>query len=343
MNSTPFNFHPTKYWHKLNDGRIQCDICPQACKLQEKQYGFCHARMRQGNQILLTTYGQVSGFAIDPVEKKPLNHFYPGSLALSFGTTGCNLACKFCQNWDISKDIDHSRLSKFGDPKEIAKRAKETGCKSVAFTYNEPIITLEYAIDTAIECHKLGIKTIAVTNGYICDEPRKEFFAHMDAARVDLKAFTEDFYKTITGSHLQPVLDTLLYIKNYTNVWLEIICLLIPGKNDSEKEIDTETKWIRENLGPNVPVHYNAFFPSWKMLDVPSTPRETLVKAYEIAIKNGIHYVYIGNTSAGDSANTYCYNCKKCLIARNGYVITDYALTQDGKCKFCDTQCEGRF
>ena len=334
---------PTKYWHKLDDGRIQCDLCPQACKMQEGQHGLCYIRMRENNQIVLTAYGKASGFMIDPVEKKPLNHFFPGTHALSFGTAGCNLACKFCQNWDISKTRSDERMSETATPAAIAKHALETQSESVAFTYNEPIISLEYTVDTAIECHKIGIKTIAVTNGYINPEPRKEFFAHMDAARIDLKAFTEDFYHKITGSHLQPILDTLKYVKNETNVWLEIICLLIPDENDSEDEIDAETKWIVNNLGSDVPVHYNAFHPAWKMLDKNPTRRETLIRARNIAKKNGIHHVYIGNVDAGEAGNTFCHNCGKCIIARSGYIITEYELAPGGYCNFCKTKCPGCF
>jgi len=336
-------YFPTKYWHKLDDGRIQCDLCPQACKMNEGQHGLCYVRMRHDNQVVLTAYGHSSGFMIDPVEKKPLNHFLPGSQALSFGTVGCNLACKFCQNWDISKSRQDERMSEFALPASIAEHAQQTHCQSVAFTYNEPIITLEYGVDTALECQKRGVKTIAVTNGYICAEPRKEFFRDLDAARIDLKAFTEEFYHTITGSHLQPVLDTLMYVKHETKVWLEIICLIIPGKNDSEAEIDAATKWIVANLGNDVPVHYTAFHPAWKMSNIPPTQRETLIRAREIALANGIRYAYIGNVEAGDAGNTFCHNCKNCIIARNGYRIADYQLTHQGNCKFCGTSCAGVF
>lgn len=335
--------HPTKYWHKLPNGRIQCDLCPQACKLNEGQRGVCFVRMRENDQIVLTTYGRSTGFAIDPVEKKPLNHFLPGSAVYSFGTAGCNLLCKFCQNWDISKAHEADILNKTATPKKIAETAKEYGCKSVAFTYNEPIIFMEYAIDVAKECHKLGLKTIAVTNGYICDEPRKEFFSYMDGATVGLKGFTERIYKEITGSHLQPILDTLIYLKKHTNVWFEIAHLVIPDENDSSSEIDALTQWILENLGVEVPVHFNAFHPAWKMLDKPSTPLETLIRARDIAIKNGLRYVYTGNVYHPEGGKTFCYHCKKCLIVRSGYEITEYHLDHDGNCNFCHTRCDGIF
>jgi pyruvate formate lyase activating enzyme len=335
--------HPTKYWHRLENGRVQCDLCPQACKLKEGQRGICFVRMRVNDQIVLTTYGRSSGFAIDPIEKKPLNNFLPGSKSYSFGTAGCNLLCKFCQNWDISKAHEDDVLNKKSTPQNIAETAKEYGCKTVAFTYNEPIISMEYTIDVAKECHKLGVRTVAVTNGYICDEPRKEFFSYMDAARVDLKSFTERFYKEITGSSLQPVLDTLVYVKKHTNVWLEIICLLIPDENDSVAEITAMTTWVRENLGVDVPIHFTAFHPAWKMIDKPRTPLETLVRARDIAITNGLRYVYTGNVYHLDGGKTFCYNCKKCVIARDGYGITEYHLDDGGNCTFCHAKCDGVF
>jgi len=335
--------YPTKYWHKLENGRIQCDLCPQACKLNEGQRGICYVRMRQNDQVVLTTYGRSSGFCVDPIEKKPLNHFLPGSTIYSFGTVGCNLLCKFCQNWDISKVREDDDLAASATPRNIAKTAKEQQCKSVAFTYNEPIIFMEYAIDVAKVCHELGVKTVAVTNGYICDEPRKEFFSYMDAVRVDLKGFTDKFYKNITSSHLQPVLDTLVYLKKHTNVWLEVICLLIPGENDSAAEIEESTKWLVENLGVDVPVHFTAFHPAWKMLDKPVTPLETLIRARDIAMKNGMRYVYTGNVYHPEGSKTFCHNCKKCVIARAGYAIAEYSLDNKGRCMFCGTQCAGVF
>ncbi len=335
--------HPTKYWHKLEDNRIQCDVCPRACKLKESQRGFCYVRARENNQIVSTTYGYSSGFCIDPIEKKPLNHFLPGTSALSFGTAGCNLGCLFCQNWDISKSKELDILTQVATPRNIAEAAKKHGCKSVAFTYNDPVVFIEYAIDVAKECHKLGIKTVAVTNGYICEKPRKEFFSHMDAANVDLKGFTEDFYQKITLSHLQPVLNTLIYLKDETNVWLEITTLLIPGKNDSEKEIDELTQWIVKKLGPNVPLHFSAFHPDWKMQDVPSTPPKTVIQAREIALKNGINYVYTGNIRDSKGSNTYCHYCHKNIIKRTANNIADYKLNEEARCPFCSTKCIGIF
>lgn len=334
---------PTKYWHVLPNGRVQCDLCPQACKLNEGQRGICFVRMRQNNQVVLTTYGRSSGFCVDPIEKKPLYHFLPGTPVLSFGTAGCNLACKFCQNCDISKAREIDVLAEIASPEVIANTAIKLNCPSVAFTYNEPIIFMEYAVDTAIACHKKNIKTVAKTNGYICDEARKEFFSHMDAADVDLKAFTNEFYKNITSSTLQPVLDTLLYLKHETKVWLEITTLLIPSENDSEQEIEAETQWIMSNLGPDVPLHFTAFYPAWKMMDKPATPVETLIRARNIALKNGLRYVYTGNVYDAEGSTTFCHNCKNALITRDNYAIRDYHLDAAGKCKFCGTQCAGVF
>src|SRR3989338_9390960 len=316
------NDFPTTYWHVLKDGLLQCDLCPNACKLKEGQRGICFLHQRKNNQIVLTNYGAVSGLAVDPIEKKPLYHFMPDTRALSFGTIGCNLKCKFCQNWNISESTDDSLLSQTVTPEAMAQLAVQHQCQSIAFTYNEPIITLEYTVNTAKACHELGIKTVAVTNGYICHRPRKEFFEHIDATNVDLKSFNEDFYRKLTGSKLQPILDTLIYLKQKTNVWLEITTLIIPGFNDDEKEIDLMTRWIHENLGDDVPLHFSAFHPCHKMQNVIPTPIEPLMRAREIAFKNGLHYVYIGNILHPESNQTYCKNCGKIIIERQGFALT---------------------
>jgi len=287
-NNNPVEGHPTKYWHALGDGRVQCDVCPRFCKMREGQRGLCFVRGVAGGEVVLTTYGRSSGFCVDPIEKKPLNHFLPGTPVLSFGTAGCNLTCKFCQNWDISKSREFDKLQAAATPEMIAEAAVRTGSKSVAVTYNDPVIFLEYAIDVAEACHARGIKMVAVTAGYITPEPRAEFFRHMDAVNVDLKGFTEKFYKELCTGSLAPVLDTLKYIKHETGVWLEITTLLIPGKNDSDAEIGELTTWVMDTLGPDVPLHFSAFHPDWKMTDTPSTPLETLVRARKIAIKNGM-------------------------------------------------------
>jgi pyruvate formate lyase activating enzyme len=300
-------------------------------------------RACEGGEVVLTTYGRSSGFCVDPIEKKPLNHFLPGSSVLSFGTAGCNLSCRFCQNWDISKSRELDTLADAASPAEIARAAQSLGCASVAFTYNDPVIFLEYAIDVADACRRLGIRSVAVTAGYICDEPRVELYRHMDAANVDLKAFTEDFYARTCAGHLQPVLDTLEYLRHETDVWLEITNLLIPGLNDSADEIDAMTRWIVERLGPDVPVHFTAFHPDYKLLDVPPTPPETLTRARRIALANGVRHAYTGNVFDADGGSTYCAGCGERVIERDWYRLGGYRLTDDGRCDACNTPLSGVF
>ena len=334
---------PTRFWHVEPDGRVQCDVCPRFCRLNEGQRGMCFVRMRENDQVVLTTYGRSSGFCVDPIEKKPLNHFLPGTPVLSFGTAGCNLACKFCQNWDISKSREIDTLADDASPEGIATAAARTGCSSVAFTYNDPTIFLEYANDVADACHELGLKTVAVTAGYICPDARREFFNHVDAANVDLKAFTEDFYRKVTASELAPVLETIEYLTHETDVWVELTTLLIPGLNDSDAEIDAMTKWVVEHAGPHVPMHFTAFHPDYKMRDIPATPLSTVVRARRIAIENGVRYAYTGTVREGEGGVTACHSCGAVLIARDGYTITAWGLTDDGRCEACGTACAGVF
>src|SRR5436305_1024239 len=300
---------PTKYWHALDDGRVQCDVCPRACKLREGQRGMCFVRAREGDRIVLTTYGRSSGFCVDPIEKKPLNHFLPGSSVLSFGTAGCNLACRFCQNWDISKSKEFDTLADQASPETIARAAAELGCRSVAFTYNDPVIFHEYAIDVADACHERGVRSVAVTGGYVCAEPRAEFYAHMDAANVDLKGFTEEFYKHVCGGQLGAVLETLQYLKHETAVWFELTTLLIPGANDSDAELDSMTSWVVDHLGTDVPMHFTAFHPDFKILDTPATPPATLRRARRIALETGVRYAYTGNVHDREGDSTNCAGC----------------------------------
>ncbi|MCK5497565.1 MAG: AmmeMemoRadiSam system radical SAM enzyme [Gammaproteobacteria bacterium] len=333
----------TKYWHVLEDGRVQCDVCPRFCKLKEGQQGLCFVRECRGQQIVLTTYGRSSGFCIDPIEKKPLNHFLPGTPVLSFGTAGCNLACKFCQNWDISKSREIDTLADAASPELLANTANQFNCRSIAFTYNDPTIFHEYAIDVAQACHEKNIKAVAVSAGYVCEAPRVEFYQYMDAVNIDLKAFTERFYKYITGSHLQPVLETLVYLKQETNVWLEITNLVIPGENDSDGELEEMTQWIVDNLGHDVPIHFSAFHPDWKMRDTPATKLETLIRAREIAQKNGIHYAYTGNVHHITGDTTFCHKCGEKLIVRDWYELKSWNLSAQGACVRCGEICAGVF
>jgi pyruvate formate lyase activating enzyme len=344
MSAEEFDFTvPTKYWHALEDGRIQCDTCPRFCKLHEGQRGLCFVRARENDRVVLTSYGRSSGYCVDPIEKKPLNHFHPGTSVLSFGTAGCNLSCKFCQNWDISKSREMDTLADQATPEAIARAASALGCRSVAFTYNDPTIFLEYAVDVAQACHEVGVKAVAVTAGYICPEPRVDFYRHMDAANVDLKGFTEQFYNKICAGHLQPVLDTLVYLKKETDVWFELTTLLIPGENDSEGELEEMTQWVVENLGPDVPMHFTAFHPDYKMTDKPHTPGETLTRARRIAVKNGVRYAYTGNVHDKGGGSTYCHNCGEVLVGRDWYVLSEWNLTESGACRSCGAQCAGVF
>jgi len=329
-----------KYQNILKD-KVQCTICPRNCILSEGQAGFCQIRKNLGGEIVMTSYGYNTGLSIDPIEKKPLYHFYPGSKVLSFGTLGCNMGCQFCQNWHISKSKADPRINQT-EPKKIVKIAKELGCKSVAFTYNDPIIFFEYAIDTAKLCRDGGIKTVAVTAGYINAEPRKEFFTYMDAANIDLKGFSESFYKKNCLASLEPVLDTIKYVKNKTNCWLELTTLLIEGENDSDEELKKECEWIVNELGADVPLHFSAFFPAYKFMHKPPTKPATLLRAYDIAAKAGLKYVYTGNIIDAKTSTTFCHACSKPIILRTGYEISENNL-QQGHCSFCGGKCSGVF
>lgn len=332
---------PTEHWHRLPDGRIQCDVCPRACKLREGQRGLCFVRGRAGDQIVLASYGRSSGFCVDPVEKKPLNHFLPGSSVLSFGTAGCNLACRFCQNWDISKSREIDTLSSAAGPAALAAAAERLGCRSVAFTYNDPVIFMEYAMDVADACRERGIRSIAVSAGYMTPAPRAEFYAHMDAANIDLKAFTETFYQKITFAKLAAVQETLCYLRHETDVWFEVTTLLIPGHNDSDPEIAAECEWFADALGPDVPLHFSAFHPDFKMRDVPRTPPATLRRARQIAREHGLRYVYTGNVHDPDGQTTHCPGCDTAVVVRDWYEMRRYQLTDAGACQHCGTQVSG--
>ena len=334
---------PTEHWSMLGDGRVQCEMCPRLCKLKEGARGLCFVRAREDDRIVLTTYGRSSGFCIDPIEKKPLNHFLPGTPVLSFGTAGCNLACNFCQNHDISKSRDMDRVQDEAQPEAIARAAERFGCRSVAFTYNDPVIFHEYAADIAAACWARGVKTVAVTAGYVTDRARADFFRGIDAANVDLKAFTEEFYWTVTKGHLQPVLDTLLYLKHETDIWLEITTLVIPGENDSEREIDAMCAWVVENLGPAVPMHFSAFHPDYRMLDKPRTPADTLAMARRVALRNGVRYAYTGNVHDLGRQSTYCHVCGTRTIGRDWYELSDWRLDEGGACTVCGTRTAGVF
>ena len=339
-----------RWQHALPDGRVQCDLCPRACRLREGQRGFCFVRANHGGRIILDTYGRSSGFAIDPVEKKPLNHFLPGSRVLSFGTAGCNSACRFCQNWDISRARDWDRVGVQAPPERIAQVAADYGVESVAFTYNDPIVFAEYAIDTAVACRELGLHPIAVTAGYMSAVARPDFYAAMDAANIDLKGFTESFYRSVTGTHLRDVLDTIEYAVVETPAWVELTTLLIPGHNDDDAQLHAECAWIREHCGVDVPLHFSAFHPAYRMMDVPATPLDTLIRARRIAMEEGLRYVYTGNVHHREGDATVCPNpdCHAVLIQRDWYRIELDRLSRNhdgdatvGVCPDCGTPVAG--
>jgi pyruvate formate lyase activating enzyme len=334
---------PTRYWTRLDDGRVRCDVCPRACELREGQRGLCFVRACQGGKVVLTTWGRSSGYCIDPIEKKPLNHFLPGTPVLSFGTAGCNLTCRFCQNWDISKSRVLETLVDEAPPERIAEAAAATGCRSVAYTYNDPVIFLEYAVDTARACRERGVKSVAVTAGYVEKAARADLFAGMDAANVDLKGFSESFYRKLCSARLRPVLDTLTWLKHETRVWLEITTLLIPGENDSQQELEALSRWLVENLGPDVPLHFTAFHPDFRMRETPATPPESLRRAREIARAAGVHHVYTGNVHDPEGQSTWCSGCGARLIERDQYTLGEWTLDASGCCRSCGTRCPGVF
>ncbi len=327
----------------MDDGRLQCDLCPRHCHLKEGQRGLCYVRQRLDDEVKLVSYGRSSGFCVDPIEKKPLNHFYPGSAVLSFGTAGCNLACKFCQNWDMSKSREMDTLADSASPDELARTVKQMDCRSIAYTYNDPVIFLEYAVDVANACREQDIKNVAVTAAYIDPEPRIEFFKAMDAANVDLKGFTDDFYFKLCGGHLAPVLETLEYIKHETDCWLELTTLLIPGQNDSDSELHAMAEWVAEHLGSDVPMHFTAFHPDWKMMDISSTPHATLTRARQIAIDSGVKYAYTGNVHDSNGSSTWCPGCGELLIERDWYQLGQWGRDDKGSCCSCGFKVDGFF
>jgi pyruvate formate lyase activating enzyme len=333
--------YPARWWHREGE-RFRCDLCPRFCILSPGQRGFCFVREANRDGMVLTTYGRSSGFCVDPIEKKPLHHFHPGTPVLSFGTAGCNLGCRYCQNWDMSKSRDIDRLAERASPEQIATAACALGCASVAFTYNDPVVFAEYAIDTADACRAAGLHPVAVTAGYVTAEARAELFGAMHAANIDLKGFTEEYYHRQCLGHLQPVLETIEYVVKHTRCWVELTTLVIPGLNDGNDELERLSTWVHEHLGPDVPLHFTAFHPDYKLRDLPPTPRETLVRARDIARANGLRYVYTGNIDDVDGASTHCPGCGLLLVERRGYRIATFAIV-DGSCRRCGVPIAGHF
>ncbi len=333
--------HLARYWSRQPDGRLRCELCPRFCSLRDGQRGMCFVRIREGDRLVLDTYGRSSGFCIDPIEKKPLNHFLPGTSVLSFGTAGCNLACKFCQNYDISTARSVDRLADRASPEALARTAKAHGCASVAYTYNDPVIFLEYAVDTAAACRDVGVRSVAVTAGYIEPEPRVEFFAAMDAANIDLKGFTPEFYRKLTGAYIEPVLDTIAYVAQETGCWLELTTLLIPGENDDPAEIEALATWVRDTCGADTPLHFTAFTPQHRMPDHAPTPLKTVLDAHRIAKDVGLHHVYSGNVHHKSTQSSYCTGCGQRVIGRDWYRLSDWNLDDTGHCTRCGTRFAG--
>lgn len=334
--------HPAQWWEHDAKGKILCTLCPRFCHIGSGQAGFCYVRQNVDDQLVSLAYGKSTGFAIDPIEKKPLNHFLPGSAIMSFGTAGCNLGCRFCQNWNISKARLVEKNSVSASPEQVIELAIRHQCPSIAMTYNDPTIFGEYVIDIARIGRERGIKNVLVTAGYITPAARKAIYRDIDAVNVDLKAFSETFYHKVTFSHLDPVLDTLKWLKQETDIWFEITNLMIPGENDSWQETQRMVDWILENLGDRVPIHFTAFHPDFKMLDKPRTPQETLNRARRIALQAGIKYCYVGNVHDASGQNTYCPNCQLALIERDWHRIKANRL-RGNQCPDCEHVTDGVF
>ncbi len=334
--------YEAKWWEYDSTGKILCTLCPRYCTIGEGQQGFCYIRQNINGKLYSLGYGRPTGFAIDPIEKKPLNHFLPGTQILSFGTAGCNLGCKFCQNWSMSKArIDDLNALNFS-PSDVVALALKYNVPSIAYTYNDPVIFGEYVIDISRLARERNIKNVLVTAGYIDKNARAEVFRYADAANVDLKAFTERFYHKITFSHIQDVLDTLLWLKNETDIWFEITTLLIPGENDNPDEIGQLSRWVKENLGHLVPLHFTAFHPDFKMTNKPRTPLSTLLQAKKIAEAEGIAHCYVGNVHHETAQNTYCASCRKLLIQRDWHHVKLNKIV-NGYCYSCGEKVAGVF
>ncbi|NMB80935.1 MAG: AmmeMemoRadiSam system radical SAM enzyme [Ignavibacteria bacterium] len=336
------NYHIAKWWEPAPNEKLLCTLCPRYCTIGEGQAGFCFIRQNINGKLYSIGYGRPTGFAIDPIEKKPLNHFLPGSKILSFGTAGCNLGCKFCQNWYTSKARIDSTNSVYATPEQVVALAKKYNTPSIAYTYNDPVIFGEYVIDISKIAREEGIKNVMVTAGYIDKQARKDVYQYIDAANVDLKAFTETFYHQLTFSHLDDVLDTLIWIKKETDVWLEITNLIIPDENDDDEEIKQMCEWIVNNLGDEVPLHFTAFHPDFKMRDKSSTPAATLKRSRDIAKKIGIKYCYLGNIHDPNGQTTYCPSCNSPVIKRDWHSVLQYNLI-DGSCSKCGKKISGIF
>ncbi len=333
---------PARYWHRDTDDRLACTLCPRLCRLHEGQTGFCAIRAAQDGELVQLSYGRTTGFAVDPIEKKPLNHFLPGTSVLSFGTAGCNLGCRFCQNWSISAATLDEAVRVEASPEAIVALARREGCPSVAMTYNDPVTWAEYAIDISKAARANGLRSVLVTAGYVTAEARPDLYAHIDAVNVDLKAFTEAFYRKVTLAHIEPVKETLIWLAQQRKVWLEVTTLLIPGLNDGDAELRALCTWVGSELGVEVPLHFTAFHPDFKLRDRPATPPATLTRARRIGREVGLRYVYTGNVHDTEGGATLCPGCGTVVIARDWHVVTPRAIG-DGRCTSCGTAIAGVF
>jgi pyruvate formate lyase activating enzyme len=331
--------HEAGWWEAEPSGRVHCYLCPRHCHIHAGQAGFCFIRVNRGGKLYSLGYGSPAALQIDPIEKKPLSHFLPGSRVFSMGTAGCNMGCFFCQNWDISKSRQDQVRSQRVAPEDVPLLAMEHGCESIAFTYNEPTIWGEYVIDICRAAKDHGLKTVMVSNGYITREAFHDIYDYIDAANIDLKAFTENFYGKITLTHLQPVLDTVQWLKNETSVWFELTNLLIPTLNDGAEEIGKLSEWVMQHLGPDVPLHFTAFHPDFKLQDKPPTPPETLHRARKIALDAGLRYVYEGNIFS-EGANTNCPSCGGLLLRRSWHNVLKNNM-KNGACPSCGLAIPG--
>ena len=323
-----------RYYKKLPEREIECTLCPRSCKLGDKERGYCGDRENIGGTYQILVYGKACAIHIDPIEKKPLFHFLPGSSALSIATAGCNVNCKFCQNWEIFHVRPEQVQNYDFPPIQVVKTAQRDDCPVIAYTYTEPVVFYEYVYDTSVEARKKGIKSVVISGGYINPEPLQELTKVVDAIKIDFKAYTQHFYANYVRGKLQPILDAIKIV-HQSQAWLEIVYLVIPTLNDSPNEIRRMAQWIMKEIGPDVPLHFSRFYPMYLIKNLPQTPISTLEKVRDIALREGIHYVYIGNVPGHKAENTFCPQCKNIVIQRIGYQIKKIELKR-GHCKFCN-------
>jgi pyruvate formate lyase activating enzyme len=331
--------HEAMHYKKLEEGRIECELCPRGCKVALKERGYCGVRENKGGTYNTLVYGRACSINVDPIEKKPLFHFLPGAQALSIATAGCNIECKFCQNWEISQFRPEQVQSFDFPPEAVVAQAAEKKIQAIAFTYTEPVVFYEYMSDTAKLAKEKGVRSVMISNGYIKEKPMSDLCKHLSAVKIDLKAFTEKFYAQTCSGHLQPVLDTLKLLKK-ENMWFELVVLIIPTLNDTPGEMTEMCTWVYSELGPDVPIHFSRFHPTYKIKNLPPTPVSTLTRARDIALSAGLNYAYVGNVPAHEGESTYCPNCKRAVVGRIGYTILNIDI-KDGKCIHCGRKIAG--